>query len=417
MNLRKLIRWKFILGGLILVAAARYGYKEISTPQWKTITTSFAKSDKPYGGGAFRIRGNDVMTLKIAGPELRFHVVGLDKGYDAAQTVAAEPWMDDVDERLNRKWVSVLRGSLDGAFTRDFSQQAQHAAWWYSKDWGTLYVATDWMDYKIPEPKNGLSPHLAKLWRSGNGGKTWIQLKWPQDRNINSLFFLDPQRGYAVGWGPHVWRTADGGQSWHEIKTPPRAADAGKPRKTFSAVNLGADGVLRVAYYVNQLGDIKASSLVYRIAWDQIEFEQDVVLPGQVVVDLQSSPQTAQRDSLYALSRLGAPRNIDDVSDNGHRMGALSTWESVQQPSVKQVHTFDERLMLDGLSVGKDGVLLVYATDASGDGAPRDLTFLSKNFGKSWEELDDGFAQGGYFDPETNTQYALFAYTLKKRRF
>ena len=146
MNLRKPIRWKFVLGGLILVAAARYGYKEISTPQWKTITTSFAKSDKPYGGGAFRIRGNDVMTLKIAGPELRFHVVGLDKGYDAAQTVAAEPWMDDVDERLNRKSVSVLRGSLDGAFTRDFSQQAQHAAWWYSKDWGTLYVATDWMD-------------------------------------------------------------------------------------------------------------------------------------------------------------------------------------------------------------------------------------------------------------------------------
>lgn len=174
-------------------------------------------------------------------------------------------------------------------------------------------------------------------------------------------------------------------------------------------MNLGPDGVLRVAYYAHQFGDTKASSQVYRLAWDQTAFEQDVVLPDQVVVDLQSSPQTAQRYSLYALSRLGTPRNIDDVSDNGDRTGALSTCKSVQHPSVKQVNTFD-RLMLDDLSVGKDGVLLVYVTDASGDGAPRDLTFLSKNFGKSWEELYDGFALGGYFDPETNTQYALFAY-------
>ncbi|HVW52920.1 MAG TPA: glycosyl hydrolase [Trinickia sp.] len=272
------------------------------------------------------------------------------------------------------------------------------------------------MDYKAPKPI-GLAPQFTKLWRSSDGGQTWTQLNWPLDREIEQLMFLDPLRGYAIGWGPHVWRTADGGQSWQEIKQPPRAADAAKPRKTFSAVNLGADGVLRVAYYVDQLGDIKASSVVYRINWDQTEFEQDVVLPDQVVVDLQSSPQTAQRFSLYALSRLGKPRNIDDVSDNGRRTGALSTWESVQHPSVKQVHTFDDRLILDGLSVGKDGVLLVYATDASGDGAPRDLTFLSKNFGKSWDELDDGYAQGGYFDPETNTQYALFAYRLKKRRF
>jgi hypothetical protein len=73
-------------------------------------------------------------------------------------------------------------------------------------------------------------------------------------------------------------------------------------------------------------------------------------------------------------------------------------------------------LRLDGLSVGRQGVLLVYATDATGNGAPRDLTFISKTFGKSWDELNDGLAQGGYFDPETNTQYTLIAYTLKKRK-
>ncbi|MBB3257560.1 hypothetical protein F4827_002425 [Paraburkholderia bannensis] len=84
---------------------------------------------------------------------------------------------------------------------------------------------------------------------------------------------------------------------------------------------------------------------------------------------------------------------------------------------MQQLHTFDEHLMLDGLSVGQQGVLLAYATDATGDGAPRYLTFISQDFRRSWKDLNDGAAQGGYFDPDTNTQYALFAYTLKKRRF
>jgi len=75
--------------------AARYGYKEISTPQWVTVTASFTKDDKPYGGGAFRLRGNEVMTLKIADPEVRYRVVGLEKGYDDAQAVPEEPWMDE----------------------------------------------------------------------------------------------------------------------------------------------------------------------------------------------------------------------------------------------------------------------------------------------------------------------------------
>ena len=69
------------------------------------------------------------------------------------------------------------------------------------------------------------------------------------------------------------------------------------------------------------------------------------------------------------------------------------------------------------MSVGKKGVLLVYATDARREGAPHDYTFYSRDFGKSWDDVDDGTSQGGWFDPRTNTQYALYAYTLKKRSF
>ncbi|WP_338065160.1 glycosyl hydrolase [Trinickia diaoshuihuensis] len=324
--------------------------------------------------------------------------------------------MNDSSERLKRMSVAFLRGTLETGLTRTFQHRGQDAAWWYSSDWRTVYISTAWMDYKAPKLPNGFLPQITKLWRSSDGGQTWTPLTWPEDHDIEQLLFLDPQRGYAIGWGPHVWRTADGGHSWREIEAPALAVIAGKPRKTFDGVNLGPDGVLRVACYVDQSAAIKASSLVYRLAWDQSTFEQDVVLPNQTVVDLQSSPATAQGYSLYALSKLGLPRNIDDPKDNGRRTGALSVWGDAQRSAVQQVRTFDERLMLDGLSVGKQGVLLVYATDASGGGAPVDLTFLTKDFGKSWHDLDDSSAQGGYFDPDTNTQYALFAYTLKKRR-
>lgn len=400
------------MGGLALLVAITYGYQRMTTG-WETVATSFLKDDKPYGGGAFRIRGEEVMSLKVADPQITFKPASEAK--DPAVAEPTEAWMNDTAELLNRGTVSFLRGSLDGGMKRTFREHGQDAAWWYSKDWRTVYISTGWIDYKAAKPSNGATPQIVKLWRSGDGGETWTRLGWPENHNIGRLMFLDAQRGYAIGSGPHVWRTTDGGQTWSEIKMPP-PVDAGELRKTFDAVDLGPDGVLRVAYYVDQFDDLKASSVVYRMAWDESEFQQDVVLPDQVVVDLQSSPQTVDGYSLYALARLGPPRNIRDARDNGRRIGALSVWSSAVRPHVQQLHIFDKRLMLDGLSVGSRGVLLVYATDASGSGAPRDVTFLSQDSGKSWREDDDGTAQGGYFDPDTNTQYLLFAYTLKKRK-
>jgi hypothetical protein len=410
--MKKAKRWKRLLVGLIVFGALGYGYFSMTT-EWETITTTFLKSDKPYGGGAFRIKGDQVISLKLADPPITFKPVSERKRPGIAEPT--EAWMNSTAELLNRGTVNFFRGTIATGLIRTFQERGQDASWWYSKDWQTIYISTGWMDYKAPRPANGLTPQITKLWRSGDGGETWAQLAWPDNHNIEHLMFLDAQRGYAVGWGPHVWRTDDGGQSWQEVEMPP-LGNVGAPRERFSAVNLGPDGVLRVAYYVEELGDVKGSSLVYRLGWSQATFERDVVLPDQIVVDLQSPAQATGGYAVYALSKLGSPRDYDNVADNGHRVGLLSEWESVQHPVVRPRHTFDKHLRLDGLSVGRQGVLLVYATDATGNGAPRDLTFISKTFGKSWDELNDGLAQGGYFDPETNTQYTLIAYTLKKRK-
>lgn len=388
----------------------------MTTPAWETVSNVFMKSDKPYGGGAFRLRGDEMMTLKVVGQEIKFKPSSEWKDPDVAEP--AEPWMYRSGETLNRSTASFFRGTLEGAATRYFQQQAQDGAWWYSGDWQVQYIATGWMDYTCPEPKDGLSPQITKLWRSIDGGKTWAQLKWPEDRNISYLKFLDSQRGYAIGWGPHVWRTADGGQTWQEIPQPPMASDYRKPRKQFDAVDLGPDGTLRVAYYVGMLGEVRLSSVVYRLRWESPHFEPDVVLPDQVVVQLGTTDEPPGRTySVYALSRLGPPRNYDDQNDKGKRTGAISTWPGYQTPTVEQRHIFDERYRVGGLSVGKRGVLLVYATDSNREGAPHQITFHSQDYGKSWEDIDDGMMQGGWFDSQTNTQYALYAYTLKKRQF
>ncbi|MFC7627846.1 WD40/YVTN/BNR-like repeat-containing protein [Paraburkholderia humisilvae] len=388
----------------------------MTTPAWENVSDAFMMNDKPYGGGAFRIRGDEVITLKFAGPEIKFKPRNERKNPDVAEPI--EPWMSNAGETLNRSTASFIRGTLDSGMTRYFQQQAQDGAWWYSKDWAVQYISTGWMDFTRQEPVNGLAPQITRLWRSIDGGRTWTQLKWPEDRNISYLKFLDPQRGYAIGWGPNVWRTADGGQTWQAIALPPMATDYRKPRKQFDAVDLGPDGLLRVAYYVGMLGEVRLSSVVYRLPWDKAQFEPDVVLPDQVVVRLGSTEEPPGHTySIYALSRLGPQQTDDDQNDNGKRTGAISMWPGHRNPAVRQLQTFDERYSLTDMDVGKRGVLLVYAGDSSRRGAPHQITLYSQDYGKSWKDIDDGMTQGGWFDSLTNTQYALYAYTLRKRQF
>ncbi|KWA34691.1 WD40/YVTN/BNR-like repeat-containing protein [Burkholderia territorii] len=382
------------------------------TSGWETVSTEFMRNDKPYGAGAFRVQRNDFMSLKVARPELRFKPESEQKNPDVAEF--AEPWMDDSNQRLNRSTVSFLRGTLGGSVARHFQQPGQTASWWYTPDWRVLYVSTGWMDYAAPRPADGASPQTTRLWKSSDGGLHWSQLEWPAERNINRLLFIDAQRGYAIGWGPRVWRTADGGQSWQEIKQPLGSIIQGKPRRTFDGTNLGPDGVLRVACQVEDAEHPQPVTVVWRLAWNQQDFARETVLPGQIIVSLESPPAPARDYALYALSRTSSE------SGQGRGTGVISTWTSEHPEHVQELHAFDSPLTLNGLSAGRNGVLLVHATDpntANGGGAPIDLTISSTDGGKTWRQSTDKASQGGYFDPQTNTLYSVFAYTLRKRQF
>jgi hypothetical protein len=407
------MRWKLICGVLLVAAAATYGYEKM-TSGWETLSTSFTKGDKPYGAGQFVVRGDQAISLKISGPEITFKPAGEAANPDVAEP--SEAWMSDSNQRMNRWTVNFMRGSINGAMSRTFSQVGQSGAWWHSPDWNSLYVSTGWMDYTLPIPADGLSPQTTKLWRSQDGGQHWTQLDWPHDLNIGRLLFLDPLRGYAIGWGPRVWRTGDGGQTWREIPRP-AGADQGQARATFDSVDLAQDGVLRVAYYVGERGEVRRASVIDQLRWDQQAFEPDVVLSNQTVTDLRSAPDAADHYAVYALTRDGAPDEQGRSDVKGALRSHLVSWLSQQPKTVRQLHTFETRFSLDSLDVGVRDVLVVNASESKGDGPPRDYTLYSTNAGKSWSVSNDGMLQGGSFDPKTNTQYALSAYTLKKRTF
>lgn len=406
------MRWKRICGVLLGMAILTYGYQE-TTANWEIVSTTFTKGDKPYGGGSFVIHGDQAISLKIVGPEISFKPASEAANPDVAEPT--QPWMADSGQRMNRWTVNFLRGPIDGSMSRVFSEPGQTGAWWYSHDWNTLYISTGWMDYTSPIPPDGLTPRVTRLWRSQDGGKNWTQLGWPATADIDRLLFLDPMRGYALGWGPHVWRTTDGGESWHEIQMPPLAG-RGRPRGVFDGINLSRDGVLRVAYYVYELPDIKASSVVYRLGWDQQQFEREVVLPNQTIVSMDSAPDGANRYAIYALSHAGVPEDQNAGAGTPNEPGLISTWTNGEPATLRQLRTFEPRFHLDSMAIGGRGVVMVYATDASGSGAPRDYSLYSMDAGKSWRQLDDGPMQGGYFDPDTSTLYSLSAYTLKKRK-
>ena len=407
---------------LAVLAVATFSYIRPTTDR-ETISTHFMRDDTPYGGNSFRIKGNDVMSVKLANPVVTFKP--RPESNEPQRPEPTEAWMNDTGELLNRMTISFFRGTIDGGMKRQFQQVGQNAAWWYSPDWIVQFISTSWMNYKAPEAQGGDAPQTTKLWKSTDGGQTWSQLRWPASQNIGRLLFLDPQRGYAAGWGPRIWRTSDGGNTWQAVDVPADAHVESETRQDFNEISLGPDGVLRIAYAVARTADAPAHSVVARLDWGRHAFVTDTVLPGQVITALDTTPTTPEsgsRYSVYILSRLDKSQN-GEAHDNGRRTGAISTWTTDHPEAVQQLRTFDEKLTLDGMSVGRDGLLLVYATDpnsgsgGTGGGAPIDLTFSSTDAGKSWNKTIDKTAHGAYFDAQTNTLYRLHGYTLKKRTF
>jgi photosystem II stability/assembly factor-like uncharacterized protein len=58
---------------------------------------------------------------------------------------------------------------------------------------------------------------ISSITRTTDAGASWTETSGPERRNINDIFFLDRNTGFAVGAGGKLLRTANGGAQWTDI--------------------------------------------------------------------------------------------------------------------------------------------------------------------------------------------------------
>lgn len=370
---------------------------------WTKVSSTFMKQNKPYGPGDFRIRGHKAVSLKLNKPEITFKSREESKRPDVAEPT--EAWMSNANERANRRTVRILAGDLN-SLEQTLEEYAQKADWWLAPDWSTAYLATGWMDYyDEPKPGERYTPQITKLFKSTNQGQDWVQQEWPEDQDITYLRFLDPQRGYLIGWGPRIWRTADGGASWTEILVPKQAMDPEDERAELDLVALGKDDVLRFAFLVRDTNG--NHSQVYTLRWDEAEPRLAFTLSEQTVMDIADDGA----GQVYILSQTGLP-SYWAAPDAPPRQSQVSV---KRLGGVDVMHTFKAGFTGYALYLTPSQALLVDGVDESSL-LPKDMTALSRDGGRTWKMENEGSsAQGGYYDTQTGTRWRVSGYSLYRR--
>ncbi|MDQ2983049.1 MAG: hypothetical protein M3R70_03850 [Actinomycetota bacterium] len=93
-------------------------------------------------------------------------------------------------------------------------------------------------------------PGLFQLWRSADGGSTWLPVAGTCGASVNDIEFVPPKTvfiGLSDAFGPEVetgWRTTirrsdDGGSTWQTVFTDPRGRWPGVDRISFADANHG----------------------------------------------------------------------------------------------------------------------------------------------------------------------------------
>lgn len=393
-------RWVVI--SLLLLLAV--GYVAGGSGMWDRVSNDFMKEDKPYGAGDFRIRDGQVLSMKLTNPEITFKP--REERSDPNRAEPSEPWMSNVGEFANRRSVRILAGNLEGEITRRFEEPAQRADWWLAPDWSTLYLTTGWSDRaaELP-PGQSYRPEFTQLFKSTDQGQEWEKLRWPEDQNITFLRFLDPQRGYLIGWGPRVWRTRDGGEHWDELPVPEGVRNPENSRQQFDLVALGQDNVLRMAFYDHGAD----ASRIYALPWGEDISEQAFTIPDHVVMDIAANTE----GNVYVLATQGAPYfSLPSEERDAPRPSVVWRWND---DSLDKLHEFPPELKGYALYLTPSGGLLFDGVNES-TLLGNDVVAVSYDGGGGWKIQNEGrSAQGGYYDVQTGTRWRVTGYSLYQR--
>lgn len=393
----------------LLLLAAFVTLWRSNNDMWTQQSSTFFKSEKPYGAGDFRIDGQQVVSVKVSLPVITFkapdgHASSADLAKPAQVT---EAWMNDVGERKNRSSVRFLMGTVEGPIKETLTEPAQHAAWWASPDWRAFVVATTWTDYKQALSQPGAPVKaISKMFRSVNGGKDWARLAWPEGEHVNAVRFLDANRGYALGKGPVIWRTMDGGLTWRPIVSASLSIGGRRSSRDIDVSQIAADGTLWFADHSANALVPGGETRVFSLAWvnkealtnqESTPIEQ-LHLSGQMVVDMQVRHSTVW---LLSCASQAQPANCK-----------LLRWQDGVLSTIKP---FPSEVSPGALYVLSNGTIVVDATVES-SGVTKDVVYLSRDDGKTWVTEDEGKgAQGVFMNGTTGERWRVMAHTLSKR--
>lgn len=429
-GVRLAVKWiVYAIVAVLALSSAAYGlYKAFSMWNYET---DLMEQDKPYGGGDLRVHGRQLFIFKPIGPEIKFKPVA-ERSRPGVPEVQ-EPWMNDVKEVSNRSTVRLLRGDMEHGVKRIFEQRGQNGAWWLSADWKTIYVSTDWMNFKLPAGPDGYGQGWHALWKSEDGGANWRQLPWPERIQPGQPLFLnDGKRGYLVAEGMRIWRTRDGGEHWEALPMPswanqrlmanpdgnglsPMVPDT---RARFDAFDLAEDGTLRLSFYVRQarlggsFGTVEESALLYSLPWD-VKAEDlplkwmrpEAVFKQQSIVDIK--PALGGGLHLIALQGQLLP---EKVAEEQLRPAAYVLWKQGEEALR---HGFEPHVIPGALFVGKQDQLVLAGDSQQPGQAMRDsITLTSSDGGRKWSETNDGSAFAWFYEAESNRIWKYQAHSL-----
>jgi photosystem II stability/assembly factor-like uncharacterized protein len=113
-------------------------------------------------------------------------------------------------------------------------------AWWNSTDDAPEMISTrdggkHWQSLsqqflqrmQMVDDSRGYGTVAESFFRTNDGGRSWVETKFPDIRFIHRLFFLTPELGWIAGAAGvdgkdfFVFRTANGGRDWEESRTTP----------------------------------------------------------------------------------------------------------------------------------------------------------------------------------------------------